>query len=366
MIVIAGGGVIGLAIARALALTGSEVCVLERHGRCGTETSTHNSGVIHAGLYYPAGSLKGRLCVEGREQLYAYCTQENVPHVRCGKLVVAQADELSELERVAGLAKGAGATIELVDQAFVAVREPHVRAAAALWSPDTGWLEAEALVRALQADVERHDGHVLVGSPLVAVEPAPAGLIVVTPQERIEAELLINAAGLYVDDVSRLAGGDDLRIYPCRGEYATLTAGASALVRGLVYPVPHASGHGLGTHFTRTIGGEVWLGPTVHYVDDKQDYERDRAPVESFLEPARALVPDITLADLRLGGTGIRPKLHPPSERFADFLIRRDSRNPYVIHAAGIESPGLTACLAVGEMVAGLAGDGLRSAVCGE
>jgi L-2-hydroxyglutarate oxidase LhgO len=354
MIVIAGGGVIGLAIARALARNGSQVCVLERHGRCGTETSTHNSGVIHAGLYYPAGSLKGRLCIDGREPLYAYCAQANVPHVRCGKLVVAQDDELSELERVAGLATGAGATVELVDRAFVAAREPQVRAAHALWSPDTGWLEAEALVRALQADVERHDGIVLVGSPLVGVEPAPDGLVLVTPQERIEAELLINAAGLYADDVSRLAGGDEFRIYPCRGEYATLTPGASALVRGLVYPVPHASGHGLGTHFTRTMGGEVWLGPTVHYVDDKQDYERDRAPVESFLEPARALVPEITLADLRLGGTGIRPKLHPSSARFADFLIRRDSRNPYVIHAAGIESPGLTACLAIGEMVAGM------------
>lgn len=351
MIVIVGGGVIGLAIARELAMGGAEICVLERHPRCGTETSTHNSGVIHAGLYYPEGSLKGRLCVEGRDRLYAYCEAASVPHVRCGKLIVGQAGEEGELTRVAGLATAAGARIEWVDAAFVAAREPHVRAAAALWSPDTGWLEAEALVRALHADVERHGGVVLVGSPLVGVEPAANGLVVATPHERIEASLVINAAGLFADEVSRLAGGEAFRIYPCRGEYATLMPQARHLVRGLVYPVPHAKGHGLGTHFTRTMGGEVWLGPTVHYQDDKLDYERDRAPVESFLEPARALVPDITLADLRLAGTGIRPKLHPASERFADFLIRRDAGNPYLVHAAGIESPGLTACLAIGAMV---------------
>jgi L-2-hydroxyglutarate oxidase LhgO len=351
MIVVVGGGVIGLATARELAMRGHPVCVLERHARCGLETSTHNSGVIHAGLYYPAGSLKGRLCVEGRDRLYAYCAETSVPHVRCGKLVVGQPGEEAELARVAGLATAAGARVEVVDRAFVAEREPHVRAASALWSPDTGWVEAEALLRALEADVQARDGIVLVGSPVVGVEPAPDGLVVATPHERIDATLVVNAAGLFADDISRMAGGEAFRIHPCRGEYATLAPSARHLVRGLVYPVPHAAGHGLGTHFTRTPAGEVWLGPTVHYQDDKQDYEGGRAPVESFLEPARALVPEITLSDLRLGGSGIRPKLHPPSERFADFLIRRDTRNPYLIQAAGIESPGLTAALAIARMV---------------
>lgn len=355
MIVVIGGGVVGLAIARALARDRQSVCVLERHGRLGTETSTHNSGVIHAGLYYPAGSLKSSLCVEGREKLYAYCEASNVPHVRCGKLVVGQAGEEEELARILTLAAGAGARLEPVNAAFVKAREPYVRAASALWSPDTGWLEAEALIRSLEADIQRLNGFVLVGSSVVGIESGSNVLHVVTPHERIEADLVVNAAGLFADEVSAMAGGETFTIHPCRGEYATLAPGARDRVRGLVYPVPHAGGHGLGTHFTRTPDGDVWLGPTVHYQEDKRDYERGRAPLESFLEPARALVPSLTLADLRLGGSGIRPKLHPASERFADFMIRRDSRQPWLIHAAGIESPGLTACLAIGDMVAKLA-----------
>jgi L-2-hydroxyglutarate oxidase LhgO len=353
MIVVIGAGVVGLAIARSLAMRGRDVCVLERHARPGQDTSTHNSGVIHAGLYYPAGTLKARFCVEGRDRMYAFCEAHGVPHKRCGKLIAGTAHDEPEMARLLATAEANGTPLEAVDQAFVRAREPHIAADRALWSPTTGWLESEALVRALHADAVAHGAIVLVSTPLIAVEHAPGGrLIAITERERIEADTLINAAGLYADDVSALCGGERFRIYPCRGEYAEMAPRARHLVNGLVYPVPHPSGHSLGMHLTKTLGGAVWVGPTARFIDDKTDYEGHRLTVEEFLEPTRALLPQIELQDLRLGGSGLRPKLHPPSERFADFMIRRDRENPLLIQAAGIESPGLTASLAIGEYVA--------------
>jgi L-2-hydroxyglutarate oxidase LhgO len=355
VIVVVGAGVVGLAIARSLSARGRDVCVIDRHPRIGQETSTHNSGVIHAGLYYPAGSLKATLCVEGRDRLYAFCREHHVPHVKCGKLIVGGPGDTAALDHLLGQARQNGARVDPVDAAFVKAREPHVAATGALWSPDTGWVEAEALLRALRAAAERHGASVLVGTPVVGIEPGGDGLVVATPKERIEAECVINAAGLHADTVARMAGGEPLTIYPCRGEYAELAPRARHLVNGLVYPVPHASGHGLGVHLTRTLDGAVWIGPTIRYQDRTDDYEQDRLPLDAFLEPTRALLPAVTLDDLRLGGSGIRAKLHPPAERFADFLIRRDARNPALIHAAGIDSPGLTAALAIAERVAALA-----------
>ncbi len=358
MIAIVGGGVVGLATARALAMRGRPVVLLERHRRPGLESSTHNSGVIHAGLYYPAGSLKASLCIDGRARLLAFAKTHNIPHVQCGKLIIASdaADEPA-LDALARTAAASGVMLEAADAAFVAAREPHVRATRALWSPGTGWIDAEAYVRALGDELQRLDVPVLTGTSLVACDEVGGRLTLVTERERIDVDTIVNAAGLYADDVSGLCRGERFTIYPCRGEYAELAPRARGLVNGLVYPVPHASGHGLGVHLTRTLNGPVWIGPTIEYRERKDDYENGRLPVEQYLEPTRRLLPGLSLDDLRLGPTGIRAKLHPPEQAFADFMIRRDARQPRLIHAAGIDSPGLTASLSIAERVADLAAD---------
>jgi L-2-hydroxyglutarate oxidase LhgO len=353
-VAVIGAGVTGLASARALARRGLSVCLLERHPRPGLDTSTHNSGVIHAGIYYPAGTLKARLCVEGRRRLYEFCERYHVPHKKCGKLIVAHDDdERRQLEELKQRGDTNGVEgLAIVDRAFIDRREPAVSAVAALWSPETGVVNAEDLVKTLLRGATNDGAVFLPGTRLVGADPQSDGLVLRTEREAIHARTVVNAAGLYADEVSRTLGGETFTIYPCRGEYVELTPSKRTLVNALVYPLPHK--HGLGVHIVKTTAGEVWLGPTATFQDSKDDYERNRLPVEAFVEPARRLLREVTINDLRLGGSGIRAKIHPPSESFADFMIRRDRDNPFVIQAAGIESPGLTSCLAVGELVASL------------
>ena len=355
-VVVVGGGVVGLACAAQIARAGRSVCVIERHHKMGMATSTHNSGVVHAGLYYPTGSLKAQFCVEGAQRLYSFCAAHRVPHDRCGKLVVAEnSDEVPVIESIAKRACANGVEgLEIVGRRFIEAREPEIAAVAALWSPATGRVEPEALVAALLRIVQAHDAVVLPGTQVIGGSPTSDGFELRTEQEVITTRVVVNAAGLYADELSAALDGESFTIFPCRGEYAELRKSRAQWVNGLVYPVPHASGHGLGVHLTKTLGGHVLLGPTARFQDRKDDYESNRYAVEDFLEPARALLPNITLEDLVEGGTGIRPKLHPPSDSFADFMVRPDQKHPALIHAAGIESPGLTACLSIGARVSTL------------
>jgi L-2-hydroxyglutarate oxidase LhgO len=324
------------------------------------ETSTHNSGVIHAGIYYPQGSLKARLCVAGQRRLYEYCETRGIPHARTGKLILGEPSERPALEMLMNRGRENGATdLQLVEPDFVKRREPHVRPLPGIYSPSTGIVEAEALVRSLAADCNERDVLMLHGTKLDAGELRGGEFELKTSREVFRARVVVNAAGLFADDVSRMLGGERFRLYPVRGEYAMLTRSKRDLINGLVYPLPPVSGHSIGMHLTKTTAGDVLIGPTARYQRGKDDYEDGRRPVEAFLEDTQHLLPEVTIDDLRLAGSGIRAKLQAPEDSFADFMIRSDSNQPKLIQVAGIESPGLTASLAIGEMAGGLVRDAL-------
>jgi L-2-hydroxyglutarate oxidase LhgO len=361
-VVVVGGGAIGLACGAALARAGRRVVVLERHGGLARETTSRNSGVIHAGLYYPEGSWKARLCVEGRERLYARCAQEGLPHRQFGKIVVATEEaELRVLEelRVRGTANGAPG-LEIVDGPEVSRREPCVTALAGLVSPRTGIVDAHAFCLSLAAELEREGGDVLLGNTLEAIERGPEGYRVRVraggaAPEVVSCAALVNAAGLAADRVAALAGidvdGAGYRQHPCKGDYFALAPSAPLRFHGLVYPVHGRAG--LGVHVTLDLGGRVRFGPDAHYVE-ALDYAIDPAKAAEFAEAAGRYLPGLRAEWLTPDQAGIRPKLQAPGETLRDFVIAEEGARglPGLVNLLGIESPGLTAALAIGEEVA--------------
>jgi glycerol-3-phosphate dehydrogenase len=365
-VVIIGGGVVGCALACEIAARTEDVFLLEQMPKLGMATSTRNSGVVHSGIYYPPGSLKGRLCVSGNILTKEFCAAHGVPHNNCGKLVVASHEsEIAQLEKLAANGRANGVEgLRMVDHARIREREPHIAAIGALEVPSTGIVEAEALVKAYARIAVDRGANILNHARVVGLKPCADSIAVVIEigdpadpdslqRETIEARCVVNAAGLYSDEVAAMLGNTRYKIYPVRGEYAEVNRSRAHLVNALVYPLPHPAGLTLGVHLTRTMWGTILVGPTARYVADKTDYERDRLPVEDFLHSAQTLLPELKLEDLHLAYSGLRPKLAPPEHHgIVDFVITRDPVHSRAIQLVGIESPGLTAAPAIARHVA--------------
>jgi glycerol-3-phosphate dehydrogenase len=367
-ILIIGGGVVGCAIARALSLRWEDVFLVEELPRLGMATSSRNSGVIHSGLYYTKGSLKAIHCVAGNRLTYEFCAAHGVPHRNTGKLVVATNDhetqDLAELKR-RGEANGVEG-IRMVDAAAIRAREPHVSGVAALEIHSTGILSSEELVKAYARVATEQGAHIVTRARVEGLDPRADAIRVSlhigdddsATREEINARCVVNAAGLFADEVAAMIGNRSWRIYPVRGEYCEVRGPRAALINSLVYPLPHADGLSLGVHFTKTMWGTLLLGPTARYVSAKNDYERDRLPAVEFARGAQGILPEIQESDLQLAYSGIRPKLVPPgSKGAADFVIERDAAVPRMIQLVGIESPGLTAAPSIAEHVVRMVGE---------
>jgi L-2-hydroxyglutarate oxidase LhgO len=355
--IVVGAGVVGLAIARALALARREVMVLESERAIGTGTSSRNSEVIHAGIYYPAGSLKARLCVEGKQLLYRYCESRHVAHRRLGKLIVATSDtEVPVLDRYRRHASANGVEdLAPLSAAQVRALEPQVQCVAGLLSPSTGIIDSHGLMHAYQADIEAHDGTVVLGAPILGGSVSRRGITVHVGGEApssLSAGLLVNSAGLGAQQVSLalegVAAAAVPRRYLAKAHYFAL-AGRSPFQR-LVYPLANAAG--LGTHVTLDLAGNARFGPDVSWVEDI-DYSFDESRRALFASAIRLYYPALDESRLQPAYTGIRPKISAPDAPAADFCIRGPQQHggcPYVA-LYGIESPGLTASLAIAEHV---------------
>lgn len=361
-IVIIGGGVVGCAIARAASAKWTDVFLLEQMPKLGMGASSRNSGVIHSGLYYTPGSLKASLCVRGNKLTYEFCAAHGVSHRNTGKLVVATSHEqepkLSELiER--GRANGVEG-LRIIDASAIRAYEPHIAGTAAIEVPSTGIVASEDLVKAYARIAVEQGADIVTHAKVEKIDVKTELVRLTSSAGEIETRCLVNSAGLFADEVAALMGSPMAkhRIYPVRGEYCEIVRARSDLVRGLVYPLPHPEGLSLGVHLTKTLWGGVLVGPTAHYITDKNDYESNRPPVEDFVRMAQPMLPEIRAEDLMPAYTGIRAKLAPPgSHHPTDFIIERDPQFPNVVQLIGLESPALTSAGAIAEHVMGLVSD---------
>lgn len=355
--VVVGAGVVGLAVARALALSGREVLVLESEATIGAGTSSRNSEVIHAGIYYPTGSLKARLCVEGKERLYAYCAERGIPHKRLGKLIVAAEEaEIATFEGIEKRARANGvADLRWLSGAEAMAMEPALRCVAALLSPSTGIIDSHALMLAYQGDAESAGAITVYRAPVEQGAVTKAGIelrVGGAEPMTLVTRILVNSAGLFAPSLARRIEGVPPETVPrdflCKGNYFTLSGRAP--FRHLIYPAPEKAG--LGVHLTLDLGGQAKFGPDVEWTD-RIDYRVEPRRGDRFYEAIRRYWPGLPDGALQPGYAGIRPKIVGPDEPAGDFVIQGPAVHgvPGLVNLYGIESPGLTASLAIAEEV---------------
>jgi L-2-hydroxyglutarate oxidase LhgO len=358
--VVIGAGVVGLAVARALVQAAApdsrEWLVLEAADAIGTGTSSRNSEVIHAGIYYPQGSLKATLCVQGRDLLYAYAAERSIGHQRCGKLIVAtQTSQIPTLQGIMQKAHANGVSdVVMLDAATVHAMEPALSCVAALHSPSTGIVDSHGLMLNLQGDFENEGGIVALGSPVVGALCLPEGVVLqMADGSELLAQTVVNAAGLTAPWLAKnfqgLAPQHVPQAYFAKGNYFTL-AGKSPFSR-LIYPVPEAAG--LGVHLTLDLGGQAKFGPDVQWVDRPDDLVVSPAHEQLFYAEVRKYWPALRDGALQAGYAGIRPKISGPQDAAADFCIQGPAVHGVkgLVNLFGIESPGLTSSLAIAQTV---------------
>ena len=363
-----GAGAVGLAIARALAMAGREVIIIEREAGLGQGISARNSEVIHAGIYYPPGSLKARFCVQGRDLLYEFCATHHVPHRRCGKIIVA-ADEAqrAQLLTIRQRARANGVTdLELLDAAGLKALEPELAGVTGLLSPSTGIVDSHGYMLAMQGDFEAHGGILALRTPFLSARPVDGGIAVRTGSEdasEITAASVVLASGLSAPALTRQFAGIRQDVLPqahfAKGNYFSLAA-KSPFSR-LVYPAPEPGG--LGVHLTLDLSGRARFGPDVEWLDIPDeagiDYRVDPRRAERFYTAIRRYWPDIADGDLVPDYSGVRPKIAAAGTHEADFMILDGSQHGLagLVALLGIESPGLTSSLAIGSYVAQMVAD---------
>jgi L-2-hydroxyglutarate oxidase LhgO len=360
--VVVGAGVVGLAVARALATAGREVIVLDAAEAIGTETSSRNSEVIHAGIYYPPGSLKARFCVAGKLALYAYCAERGIPHRRCGKLIVATAaSQIPKLESIKAQAEANGVTdLARLSAAEAQRLEPELRCVGAYLSPSTGIVDSHAFMLALQGDAEARGAAIAFKSPLERGRVRDNGIALevggAEPMQ-VLARTVVNSAGLHAPRVAAsIRGLPPAHVPPtfyAKGNYYSLV-GRSPFSR-LIYPMPNEAG--LGVHITLDLGGQARFGPDVEWID-RIDYDVDPRRADSFYAAIREYWPGLRDGQLAPGYAGIRPKIVGPEAKAADFVVQgpREHGVPGLVNLFGIESPGLTAALALADYLGELVG----------